>query len=97
MYRRYYSYSDMPQLIKKESEPEHKPKEDTKKTSQADCPQKNGGLFGGGNIFEEGKLFGKFELDDIILAIVVAALLFDDCDDNLLLIALGFIFLTGIV
>lgn len=49
------------------------------------------------NIFEDGKLFGKFETDDIILIAVVLILLADDCDDKLLLLAIGFIFASGIL
>ena len=75
MYRRYYSYSDMPQLIKKDL-PEEKPCE--KPTPEPVCapcaPQTP---------------------DDIILGIIILALLMDDGDDNVLLIALAIIFLTG--
>lgn len=45
----------------------------------------------------EKKLFGRFEIDDVILAIVILAILLDDSDDNLLLIALAVVFLTGIL
>ena len=43
----------------------------------------------------EKKLLGKFETDDIILGIVILLLLLDDCDDKLLLLAIGFVFLSG--
>ena len=46
-------------------------------------------------LFQNGKLFGRFETDDIILLVVVFILLMDECDDKLLLGALAFIFLTG--
>ena len=45
---------------------------------------------------ENNKIFGKFELDDIILGVVILAILLDDSDDNILLIALAVIFLTGL-
>lgn len=81
MYRKYYSYSDMPQLIKHE-EPE---KQLSEHREQPVPKQEN-----------SGKLFGRFENDDIILGVIILALLMDDSDDSLLLIALAFIFLTGI-
>lgn len=88
MYRRYYSYSDMPQLIRKDL-PEEKPCEKPKAecvpcTAPPPAQPQNG-----------GKLFGKFETDDIILGIIILALLMDDGDDSVLLIALAIIFLTG--
>ncbi len=88
MYRRYYSYSDMPQLIKKdlpEEKPCEKPKPEPVCAPCAPQTQQQGA----------GKLFGKFETDDIILGIIILALLMDDGDDNVLLIALAIIFLTG--
>ncbi|MBR4720306.1 MAG: hypothetical protein IK057_00950 [Clostridia bacterium] len=85
MYRRYYSYSDMPQMVVHNGE---KPKKQEQKT--ADCkpqcsPECN-----------NNKVLGRFELDDIILGIVIIALLLDDGDDSVLLLALAIIFLTGI-
>ncbi|MDD6213609.1 MAG: hypothetical protein PUB42_00190 [Firmicutes bacterium] len=88
MYRKYYSYNDMPQLLKHEPPKGIKPdKQELCEASSEKCDSRN----------ESRKLFGKFELDDIIIAAVILALLIDDCDDNLLLIALGFVFLTGII
>ncbi len=82
MYRRYYSYNDMPTLppkkqpeIKEENAP---PMPEKKKSPSA--------------IFEDGKFLGRFETDDLILLIVIFVLLADDCDDTLLLLALAFIF-----
>ena len=85
MYRKYYSYSDMPQLIKHEDEkPEvHNTKNEEKKL----LTEQN----------QPGKFLGRFETDDIILAVIILALLLDDGDDSVLLLALAFIFLTGIV
>lgn len=42
----------------------------------------------------QGGIFDNIQTDDIILFIVVLALLLDDCDDKILLAALGFIFLS---
>lgn len=89
MYRKYYSYNDMPQIAKKESVPvviEPSPPVHT-----AEKPQKQSGLI------QDGKLFGRLANDDIILIIVIFILLADDCDDKLLLLALGFIFLSGLI
>lgn len=80
MYRRYYSYNDMPQVIKKnECKPE---KREEKCESERHCE-------------ENKKHLGKLEIDDIILAVVIFAILLDDGDDNILLLALAAIFLSG--
>lgn len=42
-------------------------------------------------------IFGNFEADDIILLIVIFALLLEDCEDKLLIAALGFIFVSEIL
>lgn len=83
MYRKYYSYSDMPQLIKHEEPPAevHKKCEEVKPKP----PE------------QPGKVLGRFETDDIILGVIILALLLDDGDDSLLLIALAFVFLTGLL
>ena len=44
---------------------------------------------------ETKKVFGNFELDDVILGIVILAILLDDGDDTLLLLALFAVFFTG--
>ena len=46
---------------------------------------------------QNGKVLGRFETDDIILIVIAVILLADDCDDKLLILALGFIFLSGII
>lgn len=81
MYRKYYSYSDMPQLIKHEESEKQLSEHPEQPVPKQENP---------------GKLFGRFENDDIILGVIILALLMDDSDDSLLLIALAFIFLTGI-
>lgn len=84
MYRRYYSYSDMPQLVRRDDE-KPKPKPPEKENCVKDCPPRC-----------NNKLLGKFETDDVILGVVILALLLDDSDDSILLLALAIIFLTGI-
>ncbi len=42
------------------------------------------------------KILGNFEVDDIILLAIILILLADDCDDKLLLLALAFVFISGI-
>ena len=82
MYRRYYSYNDMPQILKHDEEkPAVLPQK--KEACEKPCPSKC-----------DNKLLGKFETDDLILGIVILALLLDDSDDGILLLALAVIFLT---
>ena len=44
---------------------------------------------------ENKKIFGNLELDDVILGIVILAILLDDGDDTLLLLALFAVFFAG--
>lgn len=88
MYRKYYSYSDMPQITRAEQRPEVIKPEPPVHNKPAE--EKMG-------IVQDGKILGKFEIDDVILVVVAIILLADDCDDKLLLLALGFIFITGIL
>ena len=83
MYRRYYSYNDMPQIITHNDEAKKPEKKQEQKKEEICKPAQN------------NKIFGNFELDDIILGIVILALLIDDGDDSVLLLALAVIFLTG--
>lgn len=80
MYRRYYSYNDMPQVIKKN---ECKPEKREEKCESERCCEEN------------KKPLGRLEIDDIILAVVILAIILDDGDDNILLLALAAIFLSG--
>ncbi len=43
-----------------------------------------------------GGLFPNFALDDVILLGILIVLLHDGTDDNILLIIIGFLFLTGL-
>ena len=89
MYRT-YSYNDMPKAITRHHEEEVKPSPPPPKHEKHEkherCEEKKGGLLDG--------IFGNMEADDIILLIVVLVLIMDDCDDKLLLLALGFIFIS---
>lgn len=79
MYRRYYSMNDMPKIVPKCDD-------NPKKCEEEKCvPQKSGSK----------TIFGNFELDDIILGIVILAILLDDADDTLLLLALFAVFFAG--
>lgn len=44
-----------------------------------------------------GRLFGRFESDDLLLAVIIIALLFDEGADDALIIALAFVFISGII
>ena len=88
MYRRYYSINDMPQIkdvVPKAIENEKKP-ENVHKSVEEEI-----------GFLQNGKVIGKFETDDIILIVIAIILLADDCDDKLLLFALGFEFLSGLL
>lgn len=43
------------------------------------------------------KLIGNFQMDDYILIGIIAVLFFEGCDDYMLLAALGYLFLMGIL
>lgn len=102
MYRKYYSYNDMPTLQKPaaptEKVTEHPPAPPPHGGELCTAPdnseiQKNDCCRDG--IIQNGKILGNFELDDLLLLFVILILVLDDCDDKLLLLALGFIFLSG--
>lgn len=80
MYRKYYSYSDMPQMV---------PKKETVITQQnKEVPKviKK----------ESGRIFGNLESDDLLLLVILIALIFDEGADDSLILALCFVFLTGL-
>ena len=92
MYRRYYSYNDMPvpvnsvnrqQPIKHDERKEDK-KEEIKKYNTKAQVKKNHLSF-----------LENLKSDDLVLLAVIFLLLIDDCDDIFLLIALAFIFISG--
>lgn len=103
MYRRYYSCNDMPAVASGRNECCGKPaeKSDCESNTVALPPscgepvKEENGLLDG--FIQNGKIFGKFELDDVLLLVVILVLLFDECDDSLLILALGFVFISGII
>lgn len=85
MYRNFYSINDMPKPIKHEESCE-KEKEIIKKDCkdlETSCNKKGG-------------FFDNLQLDDIILIAIILLLLADGCDDNLLILAIAFVFISGI-
>ena len=79
MYRKVYSYNDMPhvpQSVREEKKPQH---ENTVLKREEDKPR---------------GIFSNLQKDDIILIAAVFLLLMDDCDDLLLIGALALVFLT---
>ena len=89
MYRRYYSYNDMPKLATRCEKKEEVHKCEEKKP---ECKNERRDV----KKCDSGKLFGRFELDDIILGVIILAILLDDGDDGLLLLALAFVFFAGL-
>lgn len=97
MYRKYYSYNDMPSPVlpaQKHAREEKKEEERPRVVDETDesipasalpapAPERN------------NKFLGKFENDDILILVVIFILLSDGCDDDLLIIALAVIFLLG--
>ena len=83
MYRKYYSYNDMPVV----SKPKVQENNEEKQLVTKPCDSKISKPVSG--------IFGNLEKDDLILLIVIFVLLADNCDDSLLLIALAFIFFNS--
>lgn len=81
MYRKYYSYNDMPRPISPPSVP----------VKVSDCapavPQQKS---------ERSGILSKLSNDDLILVAVLLILLMDGCEDKLLLAAIGLVFLGDI-
>lgn len=89
MYRKYYSYNDMPRPMKPlpapvQNAPCAPEKKDEKPCGAEHSPQKKGGIL------------GNLSNDDIILAVVLLILFMDGCEDKLLLAAIGFLLLSDI-
>lgn len=78
MYRKFYSYNDMPVI--KQPAPAPSPP-DKHKPEQKKETRHTGFLAG-------------LENDDIILLVVFLILILDNCEDRMLLLALGFIFFS---
>lgn len=88
MYKSYH-YNDMPQPIHTVRAPEVSTYPESKKTHEEKSKNESGRSI-------LNNLLGDLKTDDIILLVVIFILLIDECDDKLLLIALGFIFFSGI-
>ena len=86
MYRRYYSVNDMPQMLTRE---------DREKKTQKSCEDVH--IEKKSKPTDEKSFFSKLETDDIILIAIALLLLADDCDDKMLLIAIAFIFISGVL
>lgn len=116
MYRKYYSYNDMPMinnLAENTGRNDIGRKEEAEKKGSEGRAEKRGSERYEENAVKEeiierpaegvrlkgnengGKIFGKFENDDILLLVVIFILLADGCDDDLLIIALAAVFLMG--
>ena len=52
---------------------------------------------GGAAKFDLKKLIGGFEKDDYIIGGILALLIFEGCDDYILLAALGYLFVMGLI
>lgn len=92
MYKKYYSYNDMPVPVKRETPraEEHTEKNEcTPQTQSAHAVHKEN------NRGAQGGLLSNIETDDIILIAVILALLLDGCEDRLLLGAIAFVLLSG--
>ena len=83
MYRS-YSYNDMPKPIMHTYEEKPQKKECKEEKHDKEICKKEE---------KHNGILANLETDDLILLIVILALVIDDCDDKILLIALGFIFI----
>ncbi|MCH5185098.1 MAG: hypothetical protein J1F64_03135 [Oscillospiraceae bacterium] len=104
MYRKYYSYNDMPTVADIRSDKNNNSGHEDKSSDRTAAPEvgaadKNNGLQECVPDIEKPeesrKLFGRFENDDILLLVVIFILLADGCDDDLLILALAAVFLFG--
>ena len=82
MYRNFYSINDMPKPIRCDENIPEKPKK-CEPTSPDTTHKKSGGLL------------SNLQIDDIILIAIILILLADGCDDNLLILAIAFVFISG--
>ncbi len=87
MYRRYYSVNNMPQINTNNRE---KGCEEKKPYDDVHIEKRN-------QTTDIKSFFKNLETDDIILIAIAILLLADDCDDKMLLLAIGFIFISGIL
>lgn len=86
MYRKYYSYNDMPRRIVPQHSSQPAPHQSAahtppQKPSDECCAPPRGGIL------------SNLSNDDLILAVVLLILIMDGCEDKLLLAAIGFVLL----
>ena len=87
MYRKYYSYNDMPRPVKPMPVPvQNTPCTADKKDDNICCGEQP----------KKGGILGSLSNDDIILAVVLLIMFMDGCEDKLLLAAIGFLLLSDI-
>lgn len=86
MYRS-YSVNNMPTPITHDEKPKRAPERREQEKPAPPPPRPS-------RCEKRGGIFDNIQTDDIILFIVIVALILDDCDDKMLLAALGFIFLS---
>lgn len=80
-----YSYNNMPKAVNTTKKTTESPKKElTEKPCTHTSEQPKSLSF----------LPGRLRTDDLILLIIIAALLINDCDDKLLLLALAYIFFS---
>lgn len=81
MYRNFYSINDMPKPIRHEEKCENIDQKPPKKCEKS--------------LLENKGVLSNLQLDDIILIAIIILLLADGCDDNLLILAIAFVFISG--
>ena len=86
MYRKYYSYNDMPRPVKPLPVPVQNTPCTQDKKEEKPCGEQS--------LLKKGGILGNMSNDDIILAVVLFILLMDGCEDKLLLAAIGFLLLS---
>jgi len=97
MYRKYYSYNDMPHPISEHApfpEPIPQPMAPARPKPPPppiNCQEETQIC----NNEKNNSFLGNLETDDIILGVIILMLLTNDCDDKLLLLAIAFIFFSG--
>lgn len=89
MYRKYYSYNDMPHPVKPLPVPGAQTPCTSDKNDCNPCKTDNSSPQ-----HKQGGILGNLSNDDLILAAVLIILLMDGCEDKLLLAAIGFLLLS---
>ena len=82
MYRKYYSYNDMPKPVLHEQTRQLTPQPEPRNLSK---PPSNNGT----KVF-----FKNLETDDLLLIAVLLILFLDDCEDKMLIAAVAFLLLS---